>query len=289
MTSNSQAPIAVVTGATSGIGFETALALAEQGFRLIALGRDAERIAAKRAEIDAAAPGATIAWVRADFASMAEVEQAAIQIAALTDRIDVLVNNAGAHLDRRIETVDGLEATFATNHLSSFSLTLRLLPLLKRSERGHVIAVSSIGHTMIEDMCWDDLQLERDFDPLKAYCQSKLANVLFTRELARRLTLSGSNIIASAVHPGLVASRFALSAPPQTLAFYQAAEARGEALTEKEGADTVIWLALNPDAALPSGGYFALRERLDPSAAAQDLEGGLRLWEISERLAGIAA
>ena len=275
--------IAVVSGATSGIGFVTALELAKAGMRVIGMGRDQARIAEKDAEIKRAVPRAQIEWVMADFASLSQVKRAADDIAARIERIDILVNNAGLHLDRRSVTEDGFEATFQVNHLASFVLTLRLLPLLKRSNRAHVIAVSSIGHTMIDDMCWDDLQMEKDFSPFKAYCQSKLANVLFTRELARRYEADG--VIASAVHPGMVASRFPLTAGEHTVAYYRAAEASGEALTEEQGADTVVWLAQHPDAALPSGGYFTERKRVDTSAAGANSYSPARLWDISEQLA----
>ena len=133
---------------------------------------------------------------------------------------------------------------------------------------------------MIEGMCWDDPHMTRDFDAFRAYCQSKLANVLFTRELARRF--NGDGLIASAVHPGLVASRFPLTAPPATLAYYNAAAASGEALTSEQGSDTIVWLARNPGAALPSGGYFVERQRCEPSIAAQSDADAARLWELSE-------
>ena len=278
-------PVTVVTGASSGIGFAAARALAQAGHRVIALGRDPERIAEKKAELAKAAPADAVDWVRADFASMADVDKAAAAIAGLTDHIDILVNNAGGLLDRRIATPDGLEATFAINHLAPFLLTARLMPQLEAAKQAHVIAVSSIGHTMIEDMVWDDLQLEDDFDAFKAYAQSKLANVLFTRELARRT--AGKGIIASAVHPGMVTSRFPLSGGAQVIEGYRQAEQAGHTVSEEQGADTVVWLATDAGNALPSGGYFADRSRVDPSAAAKDATSAKRLWEISEQLAGL--
>lgn len=278
-------PVTVVTGASSGIGFAAARALAQAGHRVIALGRDPERIAEKKAELAKAAPTDAVDWVRADFASMADVDKAAAAITGLTDHIDVLVNNAGGLLDRRIATPDGLEATFAINHLAPFLLTARLMPQLEAAKQAHVIAVSSIGHTMIEDMVWDDLQLEDDFDAFKAYAQSKLANVLFTRELARRT--AGKGIIASAVHPGMVTSRFPLSGGAQVIEGYRQAEQAGHTVSEEQGADTVVWLATDAGNALPSGGYFADRSRVDPSAAAKDATSAKRLWEISEQLAGL--
>lgn len=286
MTPSNQAqrPVTVVTGASSGVGYAAAEALARQGQRVIALGRDPQRIADKGAELAEAVPDNPVDWIQADFASLAEVERAAGEIARLTDRIDILVNNAGGHLDRRIVTVDGLEATFAINHLAPFLLTARLAPLLEAADRAQMIAVSSIGHTMIFDMVWDDLMLEHNFDPFTAYCQSKLANVLFAREFARR----NPGMISSAVHPGMVASRFALSAGPQVVAHYRAAEKQGQTVSEEEGADTIVWLAIDPAQALPSGGYFAERQRVEPSAAAQSNESLQRLWAISESLTGLS-
>ena len=275
------APVAVVTGATSGIGFAAACGLARAGFRLVAMGRDPARISRKADELAKAVPASVVAWVEADFLSMRAVTDAASKIADVTGNIDVLVNNAGVHLDRQILTPDGFEATFAVNHLAPFLLTHELLPLLQRSDQPHVITVSSVGHTMIEGMCWDDPHMAQDFDAFRAYCQSKLANVLFTRELARRFGSDG--LIASAVHPGLVASRFPLTAPPATLAYYTAAEASGEALTSEQGADTIVWLACNPGAAFPSGGYFVERQRCDPAIAAQNDADAARLWLLSER------
>lgn len=275
--------IAVVSGASTGIGLATAVGLADQGFRLIAMGRDPGRTAAARARL--AALGARVDWIEADFASQAEVRRAAAEIAGLTDRIDVLINNAGAVYDARHVTTDGFERTFAVNHLAPFLLTRLLMSRLKASDRAHVIAVASIGHTMVPDMRWDDLQMESDFVPTMAYCQSKLANVLFTRELARRT--AGDGLIASAMQPGLVGSNFPDSADPDTRKFYAESVANGTALTNEQGAETVIWLAANPDAALPSGGYFDQRQRIDPSPSAQSDEGAARLWDISKSMTGV--
>ena len=283
MTGSGDKPVAVVTGATSGIGLETARALAREGMRIIALGRDDTRIA--NAAKDLETEGLTAQWVKADLSSIAQTHAAAAEIADITDHIDILVNNAGGLLDTRHVTADGLEAMFQVNHLAPYILTLDLLPQLKRSSAPHVITVSSIGHSMIDDVHWDDLQMEISFLPIAAYAQSKLANILFTRELAARHKADG--IVASAVHPGLVASRFPESAGAETQTYYAAAEKSGQALTSTQGADTIVWLAMDRDRALPSGGYFHERERVEPSAAAQSEEGAKRLWDISARLASL--
>jgi len=283
MAGSGDKPVAVVTGATSGIGLETARALAREGMRIIALGRDDVRIA--NAAKDLGAEGLTAQWVNADLSSIAQTHAAAARIAEMTDRIDILVNNAGGLLDTRHVTADGLEAMFQVNHLAPYILTRDLLPQLKRSSAPHVITVSSIGHSMIDDLHWDDLQMEISFLPIAAYAQSKLANILFTRELAARHEADG--IVASAVHPGLVASRFPESASVETQTYYAAAEKSGEALTSAQGADTIVWLAMDRNRALPSGGYFHARERIAPSPAAQSEEGARRLWDISARLSSL--
>jgi len=283
MTGSGDKPVAVVTGATSGIGLETARALAREGMRVIALGRDEARITSAAKEFEA--EGLTAQWVNADLSSIAQTHAAAARIAEIVDRIDILVNNAGSLLDTRHVTADGLETMFQVNHLAPYILTLDLLPQLKRSSVPHVITVSSIGHSMIDDLHWDDLQMEISFLPITAYAQSKLANILFTRELAARHAADG--IVASAVHPGLVASRFPESAGVETRTYYAAAEKSGEALTSAQGADTIVWLAMDRDRALPSGGYFHERKRVEPSPAAQSEEGAKRLWDISARLSSL--
>jgi len=209
------------------------------------------------------------------------VSRASAAIAGMTERVDLLINNAGNLLDRRQITEDGFEATYQVNHLAPFLMTAKLLPLLLPSANPRIITLSSIGHSMIDDMNWDDLQLDREFSPFRAYAQSKLANILFTCQIARRH--ADSALIASAVHPGLVASDFPNKADASTRHHYQEASTRGEALSPDQGADTVLWLALDPAVGAPSGGYFHLRERVAPSAAAVDPEAAERLWAISER------
>src|SRR4051812_46487026 len=199
--------VAVVTGATSGIGFETALALSQTGMRVLALGRNDERIAQSRERVAALAPDSRVDWINANFASLRQVARSTRQILQMTDRVDILVNNAGNQLDRRIMTGDGFEMIWQVNHLAPFLMTQLLLPSLRVSDGGRVVTVSSVGHTMISDMIWADLQGDEDYSPFTAYCQSKLANVLFTRELARQT--EATSLVASAVHPGLVASDFA--------------------------------------------------------------------------------
>ena len=280
----SNGKFAVITGASSGVGFEAARALARDGFAVVALGRDPQRIEASRRTIEREAAGAQVTWLRADFAVMAEVRLAAQLIAELTDRIDVLINNAGQILGTRTVTVDGLEQTFAGNVLAPFLLTGMLLPLLTRVEQPHVITVASVGHSYIDDMCWDDLQFERGYDEGGAYLQSKLANIIFACELARR----HAKIVSSSVHPGTVTSNFVNTADERTKAYFAEAEARGETVTPEQAADTLVYLARDAGTALPSGGYFHERRRIEPSAAASSAVSGSRLWKICEEMTSIS-
>jgi len=201
--------VAVVTGASSGIGKETAKALAAQGWHVIALGRDPSRTAAAEAEIRAGATG-KVDMIRADLSLIAEAERAADAIAALTSRIDILINNAGGMASRMVMTSEGLEQNFAGNHLGPFVLTNRLLPLLRAAAADapagsvRIINTSSDGSEMIPGLHWDDLQLLDDFIAGRAYCQGKLANVMHMRALSQRL--AGDGIVVHAQHPGTVDS-----------------------------------------------------------------------------------
>jgi len=273
-------PTAVITGATSGIGLVTARELARTGMRVFALGRDKGRIKAVSQAITEAVPGGRVEWILADFGSLEQVAQASAEILETAGTIDLLVNNAGNQLDRRITTGDGFEMTWQVNHLAPFLMTKLLLPRVLESPQPQVITVSSIGHSMIPDMVWDDLQGEAAYSPYTAYFQSKLANVLFTRELAARN--ASTPLVASAVHPGLVSSDFANKCDPAVQDYYAKAAESGEALTSEQGADTVIWLATDHAQGRPSGGYFYQRERLDPSTAAMNPASAERLWAISE-------
>jgi len=279
-----QDKIAVVTGASSGVGFQTALGLARDGWRVIALGRNEGRMAASAKAIADAAPDARVDWIRADLSVMAEMREAARQTGELVGHIDVLLNNAGQILGEHHVTVDGLEQTFAGNVLAPFVLTGELLPLLRKAARPHVITTASIGHTYIEDMFWDDLQFTRGYNGGAAYLQSKLANILFTRELARR----HPDVVSSAIHPGTVDSNFTDTADDVTREFFAGASERGELVTPAQAADTLLWLASDLENALPSGGYFSERQRIEPSASAQDPASAERLWNICEELTGTA-
>ncbi|WP_422342771.1 SDR family NAD(P)-dependent oxidoreductase [Parasphingorhabdus sp.] len=271
---------AVVTGASSGIGLVVARELAIDGWRVIAQGRNAERAKAAMENIRNEAPEAKIEMVLTDLSVMDQVSKFAEKVAKLTDKIDLLVNNAGFTPAKRVETADGFEQCFATNHLAPFLLTNRLLPLLQAAAPGaQVINTASIAHKFIKDMKWDDLQQTNKFNASDAYTQSKLANILHARQLAKRL--KGKGIRVNSVHPGLVQTNFDSHGNIVVKLMYLFS--RPFSLSPEQGADTILWLARGgaPEA---TGQYFAKRKPGSMTPAAQSDEGAERLWELSEKL-----
>jgi NAD(P)-dependent dehydrogenase (short-subunit alcohol dehydrogenase family) len=274
----------VVTGASSGIGLASARAFAAAGWHVIGTGRDAVRSAQGEAAIrEVAVDGAKVDFLRADFCEMADVKRIAGDIALLTDRVDVLVNNAGGVRDAIYITDEGLEATFAANHLAPFLLTRELLPLLERAVTPNVpgavrvIGVASSAHEHIAGMNWDDLMF-RNGDAGAAYCQAKLANVLYTRELARRMADKG--IVAQAMHPGLVHSNFA-SHGGQAMQDHFAASQGG---TPADAARTIFWLATSYEGGRRSGRYFHDLAEAPVAPQGADDAAAARLWTESEAL-----
>jgi NAD(P)-dependent dehydrogenase (short-subunit alcohol dehydrogenase family) len=278
-------PVAVVTGASSGIGKSTARKLAALGWQVIGTGRDPQRSAAAEPEIAAAArAGGGFTMIRGDFTLMAEVKRVADEVADRTSRLDVLINNAGGVRDRQIVTAEGTEATFAANHLAPFLLTRELMPLLEVSAASQppgttrVIAVSSSAHRVVEQLDWDDLQSFNQPHPTLAYCRAKLANILFTRELARRVGPAG--IAAQAMHPGAVASNFASHGD----AAMQAHMAAAPTVAPDEPAETLTWLATDSEGGRDGGRYFYRKAEETPAAAAQDEAAAACLWTETEAL-----
>jgi NAD(P)-dependent dehydrogenase (short-subunit alcohol dehydrogenase family) len=276
--------VALVTGASSGIGKSTAIKLVARGWQVIGVGRDPQRTAAAEAEIAAAAPDGGFTMVRADFTLMAEVKRVADQVGSRTGRLDVLVNNAGGVRDQQYITAEGTEATFAANHLAPFLLTRELMPLLKTSAAAEppgttrVIAVSSSAHRIIDALDFNDLQSLDGFRPAFAYGRAKLANILFTRELARRVEPDG--IVAQAMHPGVVASNFASHGDEAMRAHMAVADT----VSPDEPAETLAWLATEPEGGRHGGRYFYRKAEETPAAAAQDDAAARHLWAESETL-----
>jgi NAD(P)-dependent dehydrogenase (short-subunit alcohol dehydrogenase family) len=273
--------LCVVTGATSGIGLVAAERLAASGARLILIGRDKARGEAALARIKRHAPGAELTLRYADLSLLAEMNRLAAEIAAAEPRIDVLINNAGAMFTSRSLTADGLERTFALNHMAYFVLANRLRAALAAAAPARIVNVASEAHRG-NVLDFADLQSARGYRGFRVYGRSKLANILFTRELARRL--EGSGITANCLHPGFVASRFGDNNPGLSRVGIGLAK-RFFALSPEQGAETVVYLAASPEVASVTGGYFdKCRVRL-PSAEAQDDAAARRLWDESAKLA----
>jgi retinol dehydrogenase 12 len=277
-----QGQVCVITGATSGIGKAAAAALARQGAEVIVVGRDPGRTEATAAAIQA--DGAPPPKVEiADLARLDQVRALAGRLDQTLDRIDVLINNAGLVLNERQVTPDGYEHVFAVNHLAPFLLTNLLRPKLTTSAPARVITVSSDAHTAAK-LDLDDPNLEHGWSSWRSYSNSKLANILFTRELAGRL--DGTGVTANCLHPGVVRTGFGRDARP--LMRVGITIAKPFMLSPERGADTIVYLASAPDVAAKTGGYYVKRQLREPSAAARDDGLARRLWEISERLTGLA-
>jgi len=284
--SNSQnRPVAVVTGASAGIGKSTARMLAEQGWHVIGIGRDPGRSAEAEAEIRAAAsPEARVDFLRGDFTEMADVKRVAAEIKALAPRLDVLINNAGGVRDALYRTSEGLEATMAANHFAPFVLTRELLPLLKetaaKSPPGtvRVIATSSTGHEHCPGMNWADLNMFDNFSTGGVYCQAKLANILFTRELNRQV--AGDGIVAQAMHPGVVDSNFANHGDD----FMQQYMKSQGGHHPDHPARTLVWMATAPETGVDGGRYFHDLQEVPAAPHALDDEAARRLWTETARM-----
>ncbi len=278
--------IVVVTGGNSGIGKETAAALAAMGAHVVIAARNPSKAAAAVQELQRRAPDATIEHLPLDLASFASVRAFADTFNARFDRLDVLVNNAGASLRKRTVTEDGHETQFQVNHLSHFLLTALLRERLDTAPAGRVINVSSTGHTFARNgLDFDDLDWERRrYRGFLVYCHTKLANVLFTRELARRA--DGTAVTANAVHPGWVASNFAREGDMGPLIGAAMVVAKPFSISSAAGARTSVYLASSPDVDGVSGHYFYKCRVAKPSNAALDAAAAARLWDMSAELTG---
>jgi NAD(P)-dependent dehydrogenase (short-subunit alcohol dehydrogenase family) len=275
--------LALVTGATSGVGKKTAAGLLAAGFDVAMLGRDPELGAKVQAELLSAAPRQNVSLHVADLADQAQIRRVAAQIRNQCESIDVIVNNAGAVNFSRIETADGFELTFAVNHLAHFLLTGLLLDLVRKAPAGRIVNVASKGHAYGNGAIdFADLDGRRRYNGMQAYFQSKLANVLFTYELARRIGPGGATV--NALHPGDVGSNFAQNNRSPFALLIRLA--RPFLLTSEQGAETSIYLATSPEVAGMTGGYYVRKRAVASSPQSMDVAIARQLWEISEERTG---
>ena len=277
-----QGKTVVITGATSGIGEVAAMRLARQGARLLLVARDPRRAQRVLTRLKSAAPAAGHCVYPADLSRLSEMKRVGAEIATVEPRIDVLINNAGAFFSARRLTEGGLERTFALNHMAYFVLTCTLIDRLKAAAPSRIVSTASIAHRGAH-LDFADLQGEKGYDGYKAYGRSKLCNILFTRELARRL--AGTVVTANCLHPGFVATRFGDQAGGAMSLVIRAAKLF--AISPEKGAETIVHLASSPEVAGSSGGYFDKCRPATPTTEARDDAAAARLWAESARIAGI--
>ncbi|NND67447.1 MAG: SDR family oxidoreductase [Halioglobus sp.] len=273
----------VITGATTGIGRSTAREIARRGATVTLLCRSAEKARELCAEIEAdgaAAPRVVLL----DLASLESVRKAAAQLLATGEAIDVLLNNAGVINTARRESVDGFEETLAVNHFAPFLLTGLLLPLVQQAAHGRIVNVASDAHAFVRDMGFDDIQSERRYSTFNVYGRSKLANILFTRELSRRL--AGSGVTVNCLHPGAVSTGLGTQngflgriLPLLLKPFFR---------TPDKGAESSIYLACSDEIADVSGEYFVDCRIAKAKPWASDMEAATRLWQYTEECVGFS-
>lgn len=275
-----QGKTVIITGATSGIGEVAAIRLAEKGARIVYTARDRARAELTLRKLAAANPNVEHVFHLADLSLLAEMKRVG-EILAREPEIDVLMNNAGALFNRRQETADGLEMTFALNHMAYFVITNLLLPKLQPGAR--IVSVASNAHRGAR-LDFDDLQSRRGYTGFPVYSKSKLCNILFNRELARR---APHGVTANALHPGFVATRFGDNSGGLMRTILSVAKPIG-AISPEEGAKTMIYLAASPEVEGVTGEYFYESKIATPTAEARNDADARRLWEISESISGLA-
>lgn len=276
---NMENKICIVTGANSGIGRVTAETLAKKGFNVLMVCRNKEKGLKALSEINERVKNASIELFIVDFSSQKDIRLVASEIKSKYPVIDVLVNNAGAVNEIRTETIDGLENTFATNHLGYFLFTNLLLENLKAAPKARIVNVASEAQR-IGKLNFDDLQSKLNYSPMKAYCQSKLANIVFTYELAKRL--NGTNITANCLHPGVVNTNFG----KELKGFFKVVYFLFGKLqrSPEKGAETIIWLASSPEVEGITGKYFSDKKEIKSQKDSYLETIQKQLWEVSEQL-----
>jgi NAD(P)-dependent dehydrogenase (short-subunit alcohol dehydrogenase family) len=277
-----QGKVCLITGGSRGIGQAAAVELAAMGATIVIVARDAARGAATVAQIKGKT-GHTAGLLLADLSSLAGVRRLAQEYRAGYDRLDVLVNNAGAVFAQRAVTVDGFERTFALNHLAYFLLTNLLIDLLRATAPARIVNVSSTAHQGAV-LDFDDLQSERKYSGFRVYGRSKLANILFTHELARRL--EGTGVTANCLHPGVVSTGF--NKNNGLLMRLGMTIARPFLISPEKGAQTIVYLASSPEVEGANGEYFVNCTAVRSSPASYDDQAARRLWEVSTRLTGLS-
>jgi len=277
--------ICMVTGATSGIGEVTARTLAQMGATVIVVGRSSERSAATVEHIRQQTGNPTVEFMLADLSSQKEIRRLAQQFRSRYQHLHLLVNNAGGLFTARQQSVDGIEMTFALNHLGYFLLTNLLLDTLKASAPARIVNVAASAHRFVRGVNFDDLQGQARYSGLQAYAQSKLCNLLFTYELARRL--EGTGVTVNALHPGVVATRFGHN--NRGLAGMLARLSNLIAISPERGARTIIYLATFSGVEGVTGQYFVNKKKAPSSPASLDRTSAIRLWRVSEAMTGLSA
>ncbi len=273
----------LVTGATAGIGEVAAVELARRGASVIVVGRDPKKLDATVARVRKETGKDAADAFLADLTAQSQVRRLAEQVRSRHPRLDVLLNNAGAIFSKRSETADGIERTFALNHLAYFLLTNLLLDNLKAAGHARVVNVSSMAHQSVPGgINFDDIEGKVKYSGWTAYAQSKLANILFSNELARRL--EGTGVTSNALHPGIVSTDFTAGNGAMGWVYRRLYSVIG--ISSETGAKTSIHLAASPEVEGVTGGYFAKSKPAKTAKPAQDREAARRLWELSERMTG---
>jgi NAD(P)-dependent dehydrogenase (short-subunit alcohol dehydrogenase family) len=273
--------VVMVTGATNGIGFESAKALAAMGTTIVGVGRNPQKCADAASQIKTATGNAKVEFLVADLAVQAQVRQLAATFKQKYNRLDVLLNNAGGYFAKRETNADGQEMTWALNHLNYFVLTNELLDVLKASAPARIVNVSSGAHSGAKGINFEDVEFKMGYSGWSAYSHSKLANVMFTYELARRL--DGTEVTATVLHPGFVATGFGHNNGGLMRTGMNVVQ-KLVAKKPEQGAETSVYLASSPEVEGVTGKYFSDSKETKSSAASYNISAQQRLWELSEQM-----